>query len=71
MAEQGGTPLPWPRQGALGAELYRTSFAEDGEWAPLLAGQGLRLAVREETAADIMRELTATARAVRARLTEW
>jgi|1186.fasta_scaffold01704_3 nitronate monooxygenase len=71
MAEEGGMPLPWPRQGALGAELYRASFAEDGEWAPLLAGQGLRLAVREQATAEIMRELTATAREVRERLARW
>ncbi len=71
MTEQGGTPLPWPRQGALGAELYRASFAEDGEWAPLLAGQGLRLAAREQAAAEIMRELAATAREVRERLPYW
>ena len=71
MTEQGGTPLPWPRQGALGAELYRASFAEDGEWAPLLAGQGLRLAAREQAAAEIMRELAATARVVRERLPRW
>ena len=71
MTEQGGTPLPWPRQGALGAELYRASFAEDGEWAPLLAGQGLRLAAREQAAAEIMRELAATAREVRERLPQW
>ena len=71
MTEQGGTPLPWPRQGALGAELYRASFTEDGEWAPLLAGQALRLAVREASAAEIMRELADTAREVRERLPEW
>jgi nitronate monooxygenase len=71
MAAEDGTPLPWPRQGALGAELYRASFSEDGEWAPLLAGQGLRLAVREQAAAEIMRELTATAREVRERLAHW
>jgi hypothetical protein len=71
MAAEGGTPLPWPRQGALGAELYRASFSEDGEWAPLLAGQGLRLAVGEQAAAEIMRELTATAREVRERLAHW
>jgi NAD(P)H-dependent flavin oxidoreductase YrpB (nitropropane dioxygenase family) len=41
MTEQGGTPLPWPRQGALGA------------------------------AAEIMRELAATAREVRERLPQW
>jgi nitronate monooxygenase len=68
---EGGTPLPWPRQGALGAELYRSSFAEDGEWAPLLAGQGLRLASAEQTAADIMRELAQVGREVRERLPRW
>jgi len=71
MAEEGGTPLPWPRQGALGAELYRASFAEDGEWAPLLAGQGLRLATADAPAAEIVRELTDTAREVRERLPRW
>lgn len=71
MTEEGAAPLPWPRQGALGAELYRASFAADGEWAPLLAGQGLRLAIREQDAGDIMRELSATARELRARLPEW
>jgi nitronate monooxygenase len=71
VAGQGGTPLPWPRQGALGAELYRASFAEDGEWAPLLAGQGLRLAKAEQAAADIMRELARVGREVRDRLPRW
>jgi nitronate monooxygenase len=68
---QGGTPLPWPRQGALGAELYRASFGEDGEWAPLLAGQGLRLASAEQDAAAIMRELSRVGREVRDRLPRW
>ena len=68
---EGGTPLPWPRQGALGAELFRASFADDGEWAPLLAGQGLRLATAEQPAADIMRELARAGREVRERLPRW
>ncbi len=71
MTDQGGTPLPWPSQGALGAELYRASILEDGEWAPLLAGQGLRLAIREEPAVDIMRELSDVAREVGERLPRW
>jgi nitronate monooxygenase len=68
---QGGTPLPWPRQGALGAELYRASFNEDGEYAPLLAGQGLRLAGAEAPAADIVRELARVSQEVRKRLPRW
>jgi nitronate monooxygenase len=71
VTDEGGTPLPWPRQGALGAELYRASFAEDGDWAPLLAGQGLRLASAEQAAADIMRELAQIGREVRERLPRW
>jgi nitronate monooxygenase len=71
VTDRGGTPLPWPRQGALGAELYRASFAEDGEWAPLLAGQGLRLAIAEQAASDIMRELARVGREVRERLPRW
>jgi nitronate monooxygenase len=71
VAGRGGTPLPWPRQGALGADLYRASFGEDGEWAPLLAGQGLRLAGAEDRAADIVRELARVGREVRERLPRW
>jgi nitronate monooxygenase len=68
---QGGTPLPWPRQGALGAELYRASMGEDGEWAPLLAGQGLRLVTAEQAAGEIMLELARVGREVRERLPSW
>jgi nitronate monooxygenase len=50
-------PLPWPRQGSAGTDIYRASLAADGEWAPLLAGQGLRLARREQPAAEIVAEL--------------
>jgi len=71
LAAEGGTPLPWPRQGALAGELYRASFAEDGEWAPLLAGQGLRLANAGQDAAEIVRELARIGRDVRERLPRW
>ena len=56
----GATPLPWPRQARAALDLYRASLAADGEWAPLLAGQGLRLARREQPAAEIMAELRET-----------
>jgi nitronate monooxygenase len=52
-------PLPWPRQGFAGADIYHASFAADGEWAPLFAGQGLRLARRVQPAAEIVAELAA------------
>lgn len=58
-AEEGIRPLPWPRQAAAAMDIYRASLADDGEWAPLYAGQGLRLATREQPAAEIVRELAA------------
>jgi nitronate monooxygenase len=56
-AEAGLSPLPWPRQVQAAADIYRASLESDGSWAPLLAGQGLRLARREQSAADIVGEL--------------
>lgn len=67
--ESGARPLPYPRQGRSAVDIYRASLADDGEWATLFAGQGLRLARREQPAGDIVRELVAEARAVRDGLT--
>jgi nitronate monooxygenase len=61
-------PLGWPRMGAAALDIYRVSLAADGEWTPLFAGQGVRLARREQPASEILRELVAEAAAVRARL---
>ena len=58
-------PLGWPRQGAAALDIYRASLADDGEWAPLFAGQGVRLGRREQPAAEIVRELVEEARRVR------
>jgi len=33
-------PLGWPRMGAAALDIFRASEAADGEWTPLLAGQG-------------------------------
>jgi nitronate monooxygenase len=66
--ESGARPLAYPRQGAAAADIYLASLAEDGEWATLFAGQGLRLARREQPAGEIVRELMAEADAVRGRL---
>jgi hypothetical protein len=44
-------------------DIYQASLADDGDWAPLFAGQGLRLARREQAAADIVRELVEEAKA--------
>jgi nitronate monooxygenase len=66
--ERGARPLGWPRQGTAAFDIYRASLADDGEWATLFAGQGLRLARREQPAAEIVRELVAEARRVREQL---
>jgi nitronate monooxygenase len=64
----GARPLAWPRQAAAAMDIYRASLADDGEWATLFAGQGLRLARREQPAQEIVRELMAELAAVRSRL---
>jgi nitronate monooxygenase len=66
----GARPLPYPRQGAAAADIYRASLQGDAEFATLFAGQGLRLARREQPAGAIVRELVEEVRAVRARLRE-
>ena len=60
----GTRPLPYPRQGAAAADIYRASLETDADWATLYAGQGLRLAKHEQPAADIVRELLQEAEAV-------
>jgi nitronate monooxygenase len=62
--ESGARPLPYPRQAGSARDIYRASLADDGEWATLFAGQGLRLARREQPAAEIVRELIDDARNV-------
>jgi nitronate monooxygenase len=66
--ESGARPLPYPRQGGSAIDIYQASLADDGEWATLFAGQGLRLARREQPAAEIVRELIDDARSVRRHL---
>jgi nitronate monooxygenase len=61
-------PLGWPRMGAAAIDIFRASLATDGEWTPLLAGQGAGQVRREQPAAEIVRELVAEAAAVLARL---
>jgi nitronate monooxygenase len=54
----GARPLPWPRQSMAASDIYRASLAGDADWAPLLAGQGLRLARRVQPAGEIVAELS-------------
>ena len=51
-------PLPWPYQAVAADDLYRAAInADDADWAPLLAGQALRLARDEASAAEIIAAL--------------
>ncbi len=56
-ARSGAKPLRWPRQTLAAMDIYRASLAADGDWAPLLAGQGLRMARRVQPAGEIVGEL--------------
>jgi nitronate monooxygenase len=68
--EQGGIePLVWPLQRAAAQDIYTEAQRRgQGEYMPLWSGQGLRLATREQGAAEIVAELVAQARAEIARL---
>ncbi len=58
-------PLPWPRQRAAAADLYRAAFERGAsDLHPLLAGQALRGLRDGQPAAEIVRELAEQAAAV-------
>jgi len=51
----GTQALPWPYQALAADELSRVAVgAGDTDWAPLLAGHGLRLARAEASVAEIV-----------------
>src|SRR5581483_4821680 len=58
-------PLVWPLQRAAGRDIYSAAQAQEtADYYLLLAGQGLRMATREQPAAEIVAELVAQARGV-------
>jgi nitronate monooxygenase len=66
----GSEPLAWPLQRAAAGDVYRASqAADDGDYSPLLAGQGLRM-LREDGqgAEEIVAEVVAEAAEVISRL---
>jgi len=66
-----GAPLSWPYQALAADDIYRAAVAsDDAEWAPLLAGQGVRLARGEATVAEIIETIIKGAVAVRERWEE-
>jgi nitronate monooxygenase len=66
----GSEPLAWPLQRAAAGDIYRASqAADDGDYSPLLAGQGLRMLEEDgQGAAGIVEEVVAEAGAVLSRL---
>jgi nitronate monooxygenase len=64
----GQEPLAWPLQRAAARDIYQAAQAQgNSDYYLLLAGQGLRMATREQGAAEIVAELVnqATAEIVR------
>ena len=65
----GPEPLAWPLQSVAAADLYGASqAADDGDYSPLLAGQGLRMLKNGQGAAEIVQELVEEAGGVLSRL---
>ena len=66
----GSEPLAWPLQRAAAGDIYGASqAADDGDYSPLLAGQGLRMLTEDgQGAAEILDGVVAEARTVLSRL---
>jgi NAD(P)H-dependent flavin oxidoreductase YrpB (nitropropane dioxygenase family) len=65
----GPEPLAWPLQSVTVADLYGASqTADDGDYSPLLVGQGLRMVKDGQGAAEIVRDLVEEAGGVLSRL---
>lgn len=65
-------PLSWPFQGIAADDIYREAAKNNnGEFFPLLAGQGLRLLKQEQNAAQIIDELVRETRENIQRLNKW
>jgi nitronate monooxygenase len=64
-------PLAWPLQALAADDIYKTAQARgETEYFPLLAGQGLRLLKRDQSAAEIIEEIIAQANKLIPRLTD-
>jgi nitronate monooxygenase len=57
--------LPYPAQAIAALDVYQAAWAQDrADLFPLWAGQGLRMAVREQPAAEIVEEIAQQAREI-------
>ena len=63
--ESGNKPLIWPLQGLAADDIYTESRKRDlADYYPLLAGQGLRLLKRGQSAKDIVNEIVTAANSI-------
>ena len=67
--EAGPEPLAWPLQSVAAGDIYHASqSANNGDYSPLFAGQGLRMLKDERGAAEIVEKLVNEAKTVLSRL---
>ena len=67
--EAGPEPLAWPLQSVAAGDIYHASqSANNGDYSPLFAGQGLRMLKDERGAAEIVERLVNDAKTVLSRL---
>jgi nitronate monooxygenase len=67
--EAGPEPLAWPLQSVAASDIYHASqSANNGDYSPLFAGQGLRMLKDERGAAEIVEKLVNEAKTVLSRL---
>ncbi len=67
--EAGPEPLAWPLQSVAASDIYQASqSANNGDYSPLFAGQGLRMLKDERGAAEIVEKLVNEAKTVLSRL---
>lgn len=64
-SESGNKPLAWPLQGLAADDIYAESRKQNlADYYPLLAGQGLRLLRRGQSATEIVNEIVSTANSI-------
>lgn len=60
--KSGIKPLAWPLQGLAADDIYSESRRQNlADYYPILAGQGLRLLKRDQTASEILNEIVSSA----------
>ena len=67
--KSGKEPLAWPLQALAADDIYRDAQAQGmTDYYPLLAGQGLRLLKRDQSAAEILEDIVIEAQNIISKL---